>query len=247
MFEKLKSMRRFATEPLTVPSAPVMVSDEEVHAEVYGASEILEKEMTSFVAECNDILEESEVVTAKQLDRLGFGQAKNVRPTVDKERERANAKQWIEILNSYKTRYPFYKFIAEKTALSICEKYNLILAPAQNFIGELPVKNQTDILNFKVKSTDIYKYDNDYARHGYSGLERDSYCMGLNGREMLGTNLMIIAPKDQLNIRATEQIIGHRVVSTDPIVLQPVEHGFLIVTAWGAESNDTEIQNEALN
>ncbi len=36
-------------------------------------------------------------------------------------------------------------------------------------------------------------------------------------------------------------------IAQDPIVLQPVELGFLIVSAWGDEASDKEVINEINN
>jgi len=43
------------------------------------------------------------------------------------------------------------------------------------------------------------------------------------------------------------RVSGINLVKDDPIVLQRVKGGYLIVTAWGPEANDSEIKNAKYN
>lgn len=63
-----------------------------------------------------------------------------------------------------------------------------------------------------------------------------------------GTDLYVIATKDQFNTSNMEQV-GYTLseIKDDPIVLQPVACGLLIVTAWGPEAKDSQIVNENKN
>lgn len=40
---------------------------------------------------------------------------------------------------------------------------------------------------------------------------------------------------------------GYQIVAKDPIILQPVIGGYLIVTAWGDEAGDNLVVNEVKN
>jgi ABC-type molybdate transport system permease subunit len=46
------------------------------------------------------------------------------------------------------------------------------------------------------------------------------------------------------------RVQGHKlvdIIKDDPIVLQPVKEGYLIVSAWGIEASDKEVQNSKFN
>ncbi len=67
-----------------------------------------------------------------------------------------------------------------------------------------------------------------------------------------GTSQLIVAPMADMKMDGLSFIKGHWVKATtkhfpDPVVLQPVKGGFLIVTAWGEEASDPLVFNEQLN
>lgn len=60
-----------------------------------------------------------------------------------------------------------------------------------------------------------------------------------------GRELKIVAPRHKLDtVGNTEQ--GHLLID-DPIVLQPVKGGYLIVSSWGLEASDPEVVNPKSN
>lgn len=56
----------------------------------------------------------------------------------------------------------------------------------------------------------------------------------------------IVAPEKDFDTRGMT-IRDNKLVVDDPIVLQPVKGGYLIVTAWGAEASDELVVNEVNN
>lgn len=56
----------------------------------------------------------------------------------------------------------------------------------------------------------------------------------------------ICAPERDFNTRGWEVRDGHILV-WDPVVLQPVKNGYLIVTAWGPEAKDELVVNQKMN
>lgn len=58
-------------------------------------------------------------------------------------------------------------------------------------------------------------------------------------------NFKICAPKADFNILGYIEV-GH-VLVYDPVVLQPVYEGYLIVSAWGEEASDPSVVNEVMN
>lgn len=65
-------------------------------------------------------------------------------------------------------------------------------------------------------------------------------------------SLMICAPKKDMDLKGLTKIgavfqIGQIKHVPDPVVLQPVRGGYLIVTAWGDEASDENVVNEKFN
>lgn len=56
----------------------------------------------------------------------------------------------------------------------------------------------------------------------------------------------ICAPASDFDTQGLKQV-GHELVPEDPIVLCPVNGGYLVVSKWGLEANDPSVTNEKLN
>lgn len=60
--------------------------------------------------------------------------------------------------------------------------------------------------------------------------------------------LKIVAPAKDMQIPEGKKIVGYRIQDIpDPVVLQPVKGGYLIVCAWGDEASDEIVVNQKLN
>lgn len=62
--------------------------------------------------------------------------------------------------------------------------------------------------------------------------------------------LQICAPVKDMDISGLELVEGYKLQKKhipDPVVLQPVKGGFLILTAWGDEASDEMVVNQKLN
>ncbi len=231
------------TKSPEIPSA-IMVSGEVIHEELYSSSDILEKESEQFIRECNDSLSEAEKTHVLAMKEFGFHNAKNIETQHFKIRNAEKAKEQIELIQGYKQKYPFVKFITRECIDRICEKYNLYLCDVEKFIGEIPLKNQSEIMNFRVdfEDTTVMTY-----------LEYPSMCYSLYQQYINKCksgnchSLKIVAPLNQIKMDSRDRIKNRQIITDDPIVLQPVHGGYLIVTVWGKEANDPEIQNESLN
>jgi hypothetical protein len=201
---------------------------EQIHNEVYSAHDLLLKEAKAIL---ETPIDESKVQDYQKLINLGFNNEKNIikhKEEVTKIEESKFIKSKIEY---YSFKYPFNKFINEDSVIRICEKYGLLLTDVNRFIGSIPEKNQKEIINFKVDKKDL---NNSYIKES---------------EYTIGTGLLIIATKDQLNMKSA-RVQGHKlvdIIKEDPIVLQPVKEGYLIVSAWGIEASDKEVQNPKFN
>jgi hypothetical protein len=201
---------------------------EDIHNEVYSAHDLLLKEAELILQKPID---ESKSKDYEKLMSLGFNSEKNIKEHKEELQKIEESKKTKKTIEYYSFKYPFNKFINEDSVVRICQKYSLLLTNVDRFIGGIPEKNQKEIINFKVDKMDL--------PHSYS---KDSEYVN-------GTSLLIIATKDQLNMKNT-RVQGHKlvdIVKEDPIVLQPVKNGYLIVSAWGVEASDKEVQNSRFN
>ena len=201
---------------------------EQIHNEVYSVHDLLLKEAENIL---NKPINEEKVNDYQKLIKLGFNNEKNIINHKEELKKIEESKKIKSIIEYYSFKYPFNKFINEESVIRICEKYGLILTSVDRFIGSIPEKNQKEIINFKVDKKDLpfhHDKESDY---------------------IIGVGLLIIATKDQLNMK-NARVQGHKlvdIVKEDPIVLQPVREGYLIVSAWGIEASDKEVQNPRFN
>lgn len=201
---------------------------EQIHNEVYSAHDLLLKEAENIL---NKPIDEEKIKDYQKLINLGFNNEKNIikhKEELTKIEESKFIKSKIEY---YSFKYPFNKFINEDSVIRICEKYGLLLTDVNRFIGSIPETNQKEVINFKVDKKDL---NNSYIKES---------------EYTIGTGLLIIATKDQLNMKSA-RVQGHKlvdIIKEDPIVLQPVKEGYLIVSAWGIEASDKDVQNPKFN
>jgi len=201
---------------------------EDIHNEVYSAHDLLLKEANAVL---ETPIDESKVEDYQNLIKLGFNNEKNISSFKEEMRKIEESKKIKSTIEYYSFKYPFNKFINEDSVVRICDKYSLLLTNVDRFIGGIPEKNQKEIINFKVDKIDL--------PHSYT--KESEY--------VVGTTLLIVATKDQLNMK-NARVQGHKlvdIVKEDPIVLQPVKNGYLIVSAWGIEASDKEVQNPKFN
>jgi hypothetical protein len=201
---------------------------EHIHNEVYSAHDLLLKEAELIL---QTPIDESKAQDYEKLMSLGFNSEKNIKQHKEEIQKIEQSKKTKQIIEYYSFKYPLNRFINEDSIVKICQKYGLLLTNVDRFIGSIPEKNQKEIINFKVDKIDL--------PHSYT---KESEYIG-------GTTLLIVATKDQLNMK-NARVQGHKlvdIVKEDPIVLQPVKNGYLIVSAWGVEASDKEVQNPRFN
>lgn len=188
------------------------------------------------------------------------------------QKENESNRKLAEAINHFQMRYPVYKFISEASVQKICQKYNLVYGDVKNYKGTVPEKNLREMESFKVRDEDkaylrwfsdmmihvgraprIRKDIVSYEEHAYTLSERDllksyhsSYCT-------CPAPLEIAAPLsdfDTSNMEVNNFKLSEIEVP-DPIVLQPVYFAgmkhYLVVTAWGIESEDELVVNEKMN
>lgn len=61
-------------------------------------------------------------------------------------------------------------------------------------------------------------------------------------------SLKICAPLKDMELSSRQQVVDYKIIDVpDPVVLQPVKCGYLIVCAWGDEASDEIIVNQTMN
>jgi hypothetical protein len=198
----------------------------EIHAEMYELATADLLEPAGFAEE-----EPVESERVKTLKKLGFTGHPEYEEFTTRWRSyqnnKRNADRGQEIYRkrmSISLRFPQYKFIAQDTLAKVMDKYGLILCATREFIGDIPEKNMLEMARF-ADQTQFTEEDNNTL--------------------LSGNTYLIAATPDQFKVVQPARQVNWLV--DDPIVLRPVADGYLIVTAWGDEAKDPEIQNERNN
>lgn len=221
--------------------------DQQIYKDVYSAEELLLEEANRILSKPSEY-DEERYNRLKQMNVLGFSNAAEVVEFKEIEDKRRNHEYTKNKIEYYKQHYPLNKFINEDSVKTICKKYGLLLTEARDYIAEIPEKNQNEIIAFRVIRKDHrYPYEVYSNRWMVSMFVRDCYTAELNRDEkIVGQDLLIIAPEHKLNTRGKIKD-GHVLKIKDPIVLQPVEGGYLIVSSWGLEAADSIVLNPINN
>lgn len=248
MFNFLKT-KQAAKQP-TVINDTISI-DEQIYKDVYSAQELILAEAKAILDKPSGYNEERHK-RLQEMHQLGFSNAaeiKEFKELDDKRKEQEAIKSKIEY---YQQTYPLHKFISEEAVKTICKKYNLLLTMTSDYIAEIPEKNQKEIVAFRVKRKDtrepyeIY-HGMIFRPHFYYPRHHDmESCEAYQNEKIKGIDLLIVAPEHKLK---TEGKIkdGHILKIKNPIVLQPVEKGYLIVSSWGLEAGDELVVNSINN
>lgn len=124
----------------------------QIHDEVDSAQDRLLNQALSVLAGASGYVAIPEADKAARLARAGFTSARVVRDVGKKESERkawqsfiAMTRKQANLIQHYKTTYPFLKFLTEEELDRICAKYNLIYAPVSRYTEDVPEKNLVEI------------------------------------------------------------------------------------------------------
>ena len=233
----------------------------EIHHEFETAAEKL-------LEEANNIINSQPVVNESKINvlkSLGFKQVKEVQESTEILAKTKMSKEQIEFVNYYQQNYPFNKFITEEQVKTICHKYNLVCGDVDRFKGFVPEKNVNEIANFKLKDKDCikeYTFGDNFMTE--ENLKRNSWWDELHERLVkegnsstnrrkcrnITSSLQICAPVKDMDISGLELKEGYKLEKKhipDPVVLQPVKGGYLILTAWGDEASDPLVVNQNFN
>lgn len=125
---------------------------QDIHNEFDNAQENLLKEALKII-NANPI---EKLSKAERLEKIGFVNASSVKSYKKKKKLLVENQKQAELIQYYKTNYPFLKFLTESELDRICDKYSLIYAPINRYIKDVPEKNISEIENAQgLKSNDI--------------------------------------------------------------------------------------------
>jgi len=213
MFSKTKSVIKEAVKPTA--------TIEQVHNEFDTATERILEQANKILANQT----EQDVSELQSLSNLGFRQ-----PT-EQYRAYKQSKEQSEYAKYYE-KYD-YKFITETELKRICRKYGLVIGLPEDFIGDIPAENRKDIINMKVAEEDK-SYLMSFGRDSWSVINDKSDHSSSSYRISYKENFKIVGTLDQFDM--TYKVIEDnvvRLIDKDPIVLQGVKGGYLIITKWG--------------
>lgn len=251
-FMRLKMLSGFTSPeyfPTVPPSdaiagiTPLPSLVEQIHSDF--VNEINREVETARSAKFNELPNEEIVELeqkAKILESLGFRRSKNkedinavirkneMNIAINKKRQNL-----IEAVEYFSKRYPLYKLIGTESIKQLCGKYNLSCYPNHYYVGSIPEKNIVEILNFKIekedKATKHFVIAAPLKDFDTNALEFDNL-LSFEDRKTLERS----RPKARID---------------DPIVFQPTvykgESYCLIVTMWGEEASDAELNNPKMN
>lgn len=226
----------------------------EIHNEFDTAGEKLLQEAKAIIAE-------TDCDKGERLKSLGFSSAK---PVQESNVAKMN-KKLAETIEYYRQYYPHNKFITEAVVEAICKKYNLLCGQVSSYIGDVPEKNVREMESFKLHKEDMIRRSNidDYHDMSLRNRMRHSQMMSLGLLAQISQQSYDYSPpqkvtyyeyKEPFKICAPQTDFemsylrkdGYKLIP-DPIVLQPVKGGYLIVTKWGLEASDESLVNETHN
>lgn len=211
-------------------------------------------------------LENEHIFLLKDHDLNGFYKKSNFLKSIGLTNSIATKK---DVFNDYQNKYgATCKFIIEPQLERICEKYDLYVRSLKFFLGDIPEKNINDLMNFKIDLYDISKDNNEISQFLNSNLNSNFWNYFEKRRHYVTLDQLakIVNVSNYLEIAAvkilfsvdaflqtTDRIINRKelesksIVEMDPIILFKTNHGRLIITAWGDESNDELVANQNLN
>jgi hypothetical protein len=198
---------------------------------------------------------------------LDFSLSKNTL-FVQKNHLSKKAEKIAKIVDNYSQTFPFNKFILYSQVIEILEKYNLFIGHSSLFKGEIPEKNVKEIKSF----FNNYKDTKNLARintkkplcsndgcESYSGGYMNFFICAPKADFQTGKNIFTLEKEiyknDEFDIPSYTKAIAMNKLAKqtkDPIVLLPVrtdlnQLGFIVVTKWGLEAEDSRLIVPKLN
>lgn len=243
----------------------VVETIEAIHNEFDSATERL-------LAEAKTIIEKPITDKGERMAKIGFGSTAEAKEALVIKSEKQAAANLAHRIMDYSVRYPNNKFITEQEVKKICEKYSLVFGESKDYIGDIPDENLLEIEAFALKEEDKFKSRIGWYRAHYGFGRQTLWVRGVEGGEdcyygaLTVNNEFKRYPKSEEGFHSESpafkicasvkdfdmtgrELQGYKVKESipDPIVLQPVSDGYLIVSKWGLEASDPIAVNQSHN
>jgi len=114
---------------------------QEIHDAFDNAQDVLLEEAREIINA--NIVEDVEHI--KKMSKLGFKNSKVVKEASEKLQRAVDTADQAAIIIHYREKYPFLKFLTHQKLDEICERYNLIYAPVERYLEDVPAKNLKEI------------------------------------------------------------------------------------------------------
>lgn len=240
----------------------------EIHESFDTAAEKLLMEAKEILAGSYDIEK------GERLKNVGFVMAKKAVEAAYIISNKEQNRKLATLIEYYQLHYPNNKFITEEKTKEICQKYGLLCGETEYYISDVPEKNLSEIENFKLRQEDMLEFKCGWVYQDSTGYPitvsvkpKDINCrygfykISKWGRIQFtakpeGTDyhyepnsLKICASVKDFDTKNMRIEDGYKLEQNlpDPIVLQPVNGGYLVVSKWGLEGEDKELINEKMN
>jgi len=197
-----------------------------------------------------DILFKYNLVIAKPDKFIGDFPDKNIKDLANfelKEEDiRIFTKDCCDLYQTYESpekRYNMFYNTQESFPLDFCFDRNSIVKFVRQIDSAL--ENRVELLGQRINIEDYFISS---SKNGYSIFKEEKF----RSDRLLFSNkdkFLIIGTPDQFDIRSNERVSNGKIdaLKDDPIIVKPVKHGFIIVTAWGDEAQLDEIKDVNLN
>lgn len=218
----------------------------QIHNDFDSATDRLLQEAKDILAD-NDTLRKGE-----RLKQLGFTKSKAASEAKEAIELKKKSVIVAEKVAYFQQWYPNNKFITEELVEMICNKYGLVFGEAEYYKGDVPDKNILEMESFVLRVEDYTTYNQGFLNlgmmhralgGGYFDLQR---WPSEPSERKSRPPFKICAPSKDFDMTRLKKN-GYKLEVDDPIVLQPVPGGYLIVSKWGLEASDESLINNKMN
>ena len=173
--------------------------------------------------------------------------------------------QIIQVINYYRVKYPANPFIPHENLLELCKKYGLVFDRAEYFTEDIPLDCLEAMEKFELKEEDSKKFPDATGEvisteemvQSIANFHKNVQRLAVGG--VVGTEESgIPRKKASAKLKKSFHIVGTKEMFDlpmgrsfgqksftseldDPIVLQEVSKGWLLIAAWGPEAELPEI------
>lgn len=252
--------RNEADNVIVLEKEPVkQKTSNEIIQEIHDSYDNAHMDLLAFAKKTLAECETEDILKGERLSKLGFLNSAKAKAAAHVLEQRQEAQKKASLIEYYQQKYPFQKFINIEQVQAINKKYGLTCVTADCYLMNIPEKNLSEIENFKFDDVDaVYAITVENDKGSFTEHFQASRKL-VNERWYKETKekepFYISCPPHEAKIKNGYHMGENGFMQktaivnpvNDPIVLQPVKGGFLIVTKWGLEASDPMLTNEIMN